>query len=153
VAGSTASASALDGVRDWLATFGGHVAAVNFAAARPLFDEDALGFGTYSDLLAGREAIEREQWRAVWPTIESFRFVLERLRGGVSGDGRLAYAVVPFASTGIAQDGTRFERPGRATLVLTRDGPQAPWRAVHSHFSLNRGVPQRSYGRRPEAGP
>jgi ketosteroid isomerase-like protein len=153
IAAASHEASPVDheSVVKWLAIFSDHVAAVNFAAARPFFAEDAVGFGTFSDLLQGRAAIEAEQWRKVWPTIEGFRFRLEHLKLGVSGDRRLAYALVAFDSEGIAEDGSRFPRPGRATLVLGREGPSSPWRAVHSHFSLNRGVPQRSHGRRPEA--
>ena len=43
--------------------------------------------------------------------------------------------------------GLRFDRPGRATMVFhKRNGT---WLGVHTHLSLNRGVPQASYGNRP----
>ncbi len=38
----------------------------------------------------------------------------------------------------------RFDRPGRATLVFHKAGGK--WLCVHSHMSLNKGVPQDSYG-------
>ena len=38
-----------------------------------------------------------------------------------------------------------FDRPGRATMVLPHDAGDQ-WLVVHSHMSLNRGVPQASHG-------
>jgi hypothetical protein len=66
----------------------------------------------------------------------------------VSPDRLLAIAVVGWASTGIAADGTRFPRPGRATVVVRRTSVDEPWLGVHTHFSLGRGVPQSSHGTR-----
>jgi ketosteroid isomerase-like protein len=67
----------------------------------------------------------------------------------LSDDGSLATAIAPWTSTGYAPDGTCFDRPGRATMVLQKalqngDG----WLCVHSHMSLNRGVPQESHANR-----
>jgi ketosteroid isomerase-like protein len=152
MAGERTQPAVLQELRAWFESFGKHVAAVDFANARTMFSKDAQGFGTYTDVLDGRDAIEREQWRTVWPTIADFRFDLERLSVRASPDGLLAVAMVTFDSTGFAADGTGFDRPGRATLAFVREGPQAPWHAVHSHFSLNRGVLQRSFGERLEAG-
>ena len=44
-------------------------------------------------------------------------------------------------------DGSPFPRPGRATMVFSRHGDG--WLCVHSHMSLNRGVPQTSHADRP----
>ena len=41
----------------------------------------------------------------------------------------------------------RFDRPGRATIVCHESA--GTWLGVHSHLSLNRGVPQTSHGDRP----
>jgi hypothetical protein len=60
----------------------------------------------------------------------------------------MAVAIVPWVSTGIGADGTRFDRPGRATIVLERDAITDPWVGTHTHFSLARGVPQNTFGRR-----
>ena len=140
----------VEAIRNWFATWSGYVAAVNFSAARQLFDEGAVGFGTWMTMVEGLEALEREQWRAIWPTIEDFRFVLESLKVTVSGDRCMAVALLHFDSTGIAEDGARFPRPGRVTVVLGRKDPAQPWLGVHTHLSLNRGVPQQSHGQRPE---
>ena len=53
-----------------------------------------------------------------------------------------------WTSTGFHEDGTRYERPGRTTAVFTREKPGDPWRCAHTHVSLFRDVPQRSWGRR-----
>lgn len=65
----------------------------------------------------------------------------------VSDDQSMAVVIAPWTSTGFHQDGSRFDRPGRATIVFHRSGEG--WLGVHSHLSLNRGVPQASHGNRP----
>ena len=65
-----------------------------------------------------------------------------------SPDALMAVAIAPWSSTGFHQDGTPFDRPGRATIVLARQ-PDGRWLGVHSHMSLARGVPQDSHGKRP----
>ena len=148
--GGSLPAEDLKAIREWFADFGGHVAAVNFTAARPMFDQGAVGFGTWMTMMEGLDAMEREQWRSIWPTIEDFRFLLESLNVSVSGDRCMAFAMLHFDSTGIAADGARFPRPGRVTVVFGREDAAQTWRGVHTHLSLNRGVPQQSHGRRPE---
>ena len=133
-------------IRAWLAEWNECVAAVDFARARPLFDSGVVGFGTYSDFVTGLDNLEQQQWRKVWPTIRDFRFDLEGLRLFTSPDRLFAYLATNWSSTGIGQDGTTFDRPGRCTVVLARAQPAAPWRGLHTHFSFYRGVPQRSYG-------
>lgn len=139
-----------DAIRDWFAAWGGFVAAVDFAGARPLFDAGVIGFGTYMDTVAGLDELERRQWRAIWPTIEGFSFNLDSLKPVVSPDRRQAFAAITWSSTGIAEDGGRFDRPGRATVAFARAQPDQPWRGIHTHFSLNPGTPQVSHGGRPE---
>ena len=55
-----------------------------------------------------------------------------------------------FDSTGYRQDGASYERPGRATVVFVRDSTGAPWLALHTHLSLFRDVPTRSFKSKPE---
>ena len=64
-----------------------------------------------------------------------------------SPDGGMATVIAPWTSTGYHPDGTPFPRPGRATMVFARGGQG--WLCVHSHMSLNRGVPQASHADRP----
>lgn len=135
-------------IRDWFATWGRFVAAVDFAGARDLFDTDVIGFGTFMDTVTGLDNLEQRQWRSIWPTIRDFRFNLDSLKSVVSDDRLLAVAAITWSSTGIGEDGTPFDRPGRATVGLVRTAPNAPWRGMHTHFSLNPGTPQTSYGDR-----
>lgn len=135
-------------IRDWFATWGEFVAAVDFESARPLFDPDVIGFGTFMDTVTGLDNLEQRQWRSIWPTIRDFRFNLDSLKCVVSEDRLLAVAAITWSSTGIGEDGVHFDRPGRATVGLVRAATGAPWRGMHTHFSLNPGTPQTSYGDR-----
>lgn len=100
-------------------------------------------FGTHRDVIEGVDVTIATQWANVWPKTADFRFDLAACR--VLASGEMAVVVAPWTSTGFQEDGTAFERPGRATFVFGRgdDG----WRVVHSHMSLNKGVPQNSYGK------
>lgn len=130
----------------WLDRFAGHVRDVDYAAARPLFHPDVLAFGTHNDVIPGLEAWRDTQWNSVWPRTTDFRFA-DGARVLASADGGTAIVLAPWTSTGYAPDGTPFDRPGRATMVFARD--DGDWLCVHSHMSLNRGVPQTSHADRP----
>jgi ketosteroid isomerase-like protein len=131
----------------WLETFSGFVRDVDYASARPLFHKDILAFGTHRDVLPGLEAWINTQWDNVWPRTDDFRFDLTETRVLASGDGSMAVVIAPWSSTGFHPDGERFDRPGRATMVFHKVA--GTWMGVHSHLSLNRGVPQTSHGNRP----
>lgn len=131
----------------WLEEFSGYVRAVDYASARPMFHQDILAFGTHRDVLPSLEAWVNTQWDNVWPKTDDFRFDLAAARVLASDDGSMAVVVAPWTSTGFHPDGSRFDRPGRATMVFHKSGPK--WLGVHTHLSLNRGVPQSSHGDRP----
>jgi ketosteroid isomerase-like protein len=135
-------------VRDWIDAWGAEVAAVDLAAGRRRFADDVSAFGTHADVVVGRDALEAAQWSRIWPAIEDFAFLTDQLQAIVSPDRLQAVAVVGWTSRGVAQDGSRFDRPGRATVVLRRDRVGEPWVGVHTHFSLGRGVPQSTFGQR-----
>jgi ketosteroid isomerase-like protein len=121
-----------EAARTWLTEMQTCVRAVDYERARALFAEDVVAFGTFAAVVAGRDRLEREQWRQIWPTIEAFTFRLDELR--CLGTDQALCLVVPWDSRGKRADGTRFSRPGRATLLLRPRGNS--WVAVHSHFSL-----------------
>jgi ketosteroid isomerase-like protein len=123
-------------VREWVGAWGDEVAAVRMSEARRRFSPDVVAFGTYAEIVRGIDALETEQWRNVWPTISRFRFRLDELVVLASADACQAVAVVPWDSVGIADDGTSYARPGRATIVLRRDSTTGRWLGVHTHFSL-----------------
>jgi ketosteroid isomerase-like protein len=131
----------------WLETFAGYVRDVDYASARPLFHPEVLAFGTHRDVISGVEAWMATQWDNVWPRTADFRFDLAAMRVLAADDGSMAVVIAPWTSTGFHADGQAFDRPGRATMVFHKADGQ--WRCVHSHMSLNRGVPQTSYGDRP----
>ena len=134
----------------WLETFSGYVREVDYAAARPLFHPEILAFGTHNDVISGLDSWNATQWGNVWPKTADFRFSLAQSRVLVSDDGGMAVVIAPWTSTGFHPDGTPFDRPGRATMGFCR-GPDG-WLCMHSHMSLNRGVPQESHANRPVKG-
>jgi len=144
---STANAEITQFFHQWLETFSGYVRDVDYASARPLFHSDVLAFGTHNDVISGVDQWVATQWDNVWPRTADFRFVLEQTAVLASSDGTMATVIAPWTSTGYHPGGTPFPRPGRATLIFSRtsDG----WLCVHSHMSLNRGVPQTSHANRP----
>jgi ketosteroid isomerase-like protein len=143
----TANAEMTQFFRQWLETFAGYVREVDYASARPLFHPDVLAFGTHNDVISGVDKWVSTQWDNVWPKTTDFRFVLEQTLVLTSPDGKMATVIAPWTSTGYHPDGTAFPRPGRATLVFS--GNADGWLCMHSHMSLNRGVPQVSHANRP----
>jgi len=135
-------------VADWIAAWGAEVAAADIRSGRQRFADELVAFGTHADVVVGREAVEAGQWSQIWPAIEDFAFLIEDLRVRVSPDQLMAVAIVPWSSTGIDAAGNSFDRPGRATVVLERESVSEPWTGTHTHFSLARGVPQSTFGRR-----
>jgi ketosteroid isomerase-like protein len=131
----------------WLEIFAGYVREVDYASARPLFHPAVLAFGTHNDVIPGLDQWVATQWDNVWPKTSDFRFAVEQTSVLASPDGRMAVVVAPWTSTGYHPDGTPFARPGRATMVFS--GNADGWLCVHSHMSLNRGVPQASHANRP----
>ena len=131
----------------WFEALAAQVRAVDFAGARHLFAEDMIAFGTYSDFVVGRDTVEEEQWRRVWPFIEGFRWRLGELKAIVAADRLSAVGMACFDSTGYDRDGAAYGRPGRATVAFRRGAVGEPWVAQHTHMSLFRGTPQQSFGR------
>ena len=141
------------GVRRWFQRLQICVQMVDYVGARPLFAEDVVTFGTFSAFTVGREATEEEQWRYVWSRIDGFRWCFEDLRVIISGDRRTAVGMALFESLGYTEEGTSYDRPGRATVILGRGAVGTEWVAQHIHASLFQGIPARSFGTKPEHRP
>lgn len=135
-------------ILDWLDRFAACVREVDFKSAYPFWHDDIVIFGTYQELVRSRVAWTDTQWSNVWPRTKEFRFDLANTEVLASADGGMAVAVTPWTSIGWNPDGSEFDRPGRATIVLQKQ-PDGRWVGVHSHMSLGRGVPQDSHGNRP----
>ena len=139
----------LAGVKTWFETLASHVRRVDFVGARPIFAPDMIAFGTFTDFMTGRDVAEQQQWRNVWHHIDEFRFRPD-IRAIVSPDRLMAVGMAIFDSTGYRQDGTSYDRPGRATVAFVRDAIGKPWLAQHTHLSLFRDVPTQSFKNKPE---
>lgn len=139
----------LERVKTWFRRLSEHVQAVDFAGARPLFADDMISFGTFENFITGRERVEQAQWRSVWPVTSGFHFRMDDIRAIVSPDRLTAIGMGVFDSTGYDEGGAPYERPGRTTVALSRRRIGEDWVADHTHMSLFRDVPSRSYGRKP----
>jgi ketosteroid isomerase-like protein len=135
-------------VKKWFRRLSEQVQAVDFTGARPLFAEDMIAFGTFENFITGRDAVERAQWRNVWPVTAGFHFRMDDIRAIVSPDRLTAIGMGVFDSTGYHEDGAQYERPGRTTVALSRRRIGEDWVADHTHMSLFRDVPSRSFGER-----
>jgi ketosteroid isomerase-like protein len=136
-------------IAKWFRDWGKLVDSVDFIPARELFAENVIGFGTRMNTVRGLSYLEEQQWRQVWPTIEEFRFDISTLECLFSPDRLQGVGIVVWKSKGFAEDKMPFERNGRATVVFCRNAVSDYWKGTHTHLSLNRGTPQKSYGERP----
>ena len=80
------------------------------------------------------------------PTISHFKFLTNTLYIQLSPDKLFANSILTWTSLGYDINGKCYERPGRASITLRRDNINNLWKAIHTHLSLNRDVPQKSYG-------
>ena len=129
---TTSDGNLRDEVTGWFRQLERCVRAVDYDGARPIFAEEAVGFGTYGAMLDGLDALVPGQWQQIWPNIEGFTFDLSTLRFG--GDGNTVWGICRWDSVGKNADGSTFDRPGRATVILEwQDGAL---KALHTHFSL-----------------
>ena len=135
-------------LRQWFEGFTACVRRRDFAGGRKFFDRRVVGYGSYARACEGLDALVSRQWMKIWPNITGFRFDLRALRYRVSRDGCLLCAMVPWRSTGYHKNGRPFTRNGRMTLLLTRPRRGRPWKASHTHYSLNPGIPQTAIRRR-----
>ena len=119
-------------IRRWLEDFAACVRAVDYDAARSMFDEDVVGFGTFARMLVGRENLIAGQWKNIWGCTRGFRFLLDEAH--IDASGEMAWVASPWISQGRDEQGQWFDRHGRCTLVLRNRGG-GKWVCVHSHYS------------------
>ena len=101
----------LAAVRAWFDTLSKHCRAVDYEGARPIFAEDMIAFGTFTDFMIGRDLAEQKQWRNVWGTIRNFRYDLDKIEAIVSADRLTAVGMGVWQSDGFHPNGDRFDRP------------------------------------------
>ena len=137
------SSDPIEAVQQWFALMEQCCASVDYDGAECIFADDVVSFGTAMDIVSGRKSLREGQWESIWGNISNFRMDLDNVHAG--GSGNQAWGVVTWTSLGFDGNHEPFYRPGRATVTLERrDGI---WLAVHSHFSLYPGTPQRTFGR------
>jgi ketosteroid isomerase-like protein len=136
-------------VKAWFERLSSHVRAVDYEGARTIFAGDMIAFGTFENFITGRDQVEAAQWRSVWGVTSGFHFRMDDIRAIVSADRLTAIGMAVFDSTGYHQDGGAYERPGRTTVALSRKAIGGDWVADHTHMSLFRDVPSRSFGSAP----
>ena len=131
-----------EAIQQWFTLLSGYCASVDYDSAESIVAEDIASFGTAMDIVTGGRALREGQWESIWENITDFKMDLDNAHARGSGDQ--AWGMVTWTSTGYDSDHKPFHRPGRATVTLERrDGV---WLAVHTHFSLYPGTPQRTYG-------
>ena len=121
----------IDAIHHWLERFAAAVRAADYDAGRALFHPDAVGFGTFTRMAIGRENLIESQWRNIWGCTRGFRFLLDEAVIQIEGD--IAWVATPWHSQGRDEAGQWFDRHGRTTLILRRQGDR--WLCVHSHYS------------------
>lgn len=133
-------------VRLWFERLAQFCRDIDYEGGREIFAEDMIAFGTFTDFMRGRELTEHNQWRNVWGTIKDFCYDLDTIDVIIAGDRLTAVGMGLWQSQGFHPDGEPFDRPGRTTVVLIRRSLDEPFVAVHTHMSLFRGTPDRSFG-------
>ena len=137
------SSDPIEAVQQWFALMEQCCASVDYDGAECIFADDVVSFGTAMDIVSGRKSLREGQWESIWGNISNFKMDLDNVHAG--GSGNQAWGVVTWTSLGFDGNHEPFYRPGRATVTLERrDGI---WLAVHSHFSLYPGTPQRTFGK------
>ena len=133
-------------IKSWFLKWEKHVQNKQYSLAKKLFENDVVSFGTWMDVVQGLDQLKLNQWENIWPTINEFKFLTSTLFIQLSQDKLFANSILIWDSVGYNQDNTSFKRSGRATVTLKRDNFNSNWKGIHTHFSLNRGIPQQSFG-------
>ncbi len=143
----------LERVCAWFAELAQRVQAVDFAGARHLFAEDMVAFGTFSDFVAGREAVERLQWQKVWPVIADFRWRLAEIKALVAADRLSATGLACFELDRLQPRGRALRAAGpRHRRLPALRHRHAMAGAAHAHVPLPRGAASSRSGGSAEGG-
>jgi len=134
-------------IRFWFQIWEKQVQNLDFETAKNLFASNVVSFGTWMNVVEGLDNLYSNQWKNIWPNISDFKFLTNTLYIQISPDRLLANSILVWGSTGYKKNGSSFERNGRATVTLKRTDLDNSWKGIHTHFSLNRGVPQESFGK------
>ena len=59
----------------WFQVWEKQVQNKDFEAAKKLFENDVVSFGTWMNVVEGLDKLYSDQWKNIWPTINNFKFV------------------------------------------------------------------------------
>ena len=133
-------------IKLWFENWENFVINKNFELAKTLFDTEVVSFGTWMNVVQGLDNLVEKQWKNICPTISHFKFLTNTLYIQLSPDKLFANSILTWTSVGYDINGNCYERPGRDSITLRRDNINNFWKAIHTHLSLNRDVPHKSYG-------
>jgi ketosteroid isomerase-like protein len=125
-------------VFQWLDHWQSLINSGDYEAARPLFAGHVVAFGSLTSSMSGLAELESRQWRQVWHRIRDFRFDKETATMFPQSATNIAVVCCLWHSLGKTQS-SWYERRGRVTLVL--EWLDGGLRCVHSHFSMEPGIP------------
>jgi ketosteroid isomerase-like protein len=128
-----------------LQRFAACVREVDYAAARPFWHPNIIVFGTYQELVHGCSRWTETQWDNVWPRTADFSFDPANTAVLTSTDGGMATVITPWTSTGLHADGSRFDRPGRATIIFARHARRALAGHSFAHVAAARRAARQSW--------
>lgn len=129
----------MDEILAWLREWQARINAGDFEAAKPLFSDNVIAYGSLTPVMAGKDDLIGRQWSSVWPRIKDFSFNFESLHTFADERMSVVAAATLWQSLGLRSDGSWYQRRGRATLVFKREG--ARYLCIHSHFSMEPGIP------------
>jgi ketosteroid isomerase-like protein len=129
----------------WLKEFEECVRTIDYDKGKEMFYPDAYCYGTLVESVNSLEGLFKQQWSQIWVNIKGFSFDLDHLQYKTDDQGKMACLMLPWTSQGFHKDGTSFQRPGRATILLLSDSQVGHWRAHHTHFSLKPGTYAMTY--------
>ena len=126
-------------MRAWFDALSKHCRAIDYEGARPIFAEDMIAFGTFTDFMIGRDLAEQKQWRNVWGTIRNFRYDLDKIEAIVSADRLTAVGMGVWQSDGYHPNGDRFDaaRPHHGD-ARPQGGRRSVRRHPHAHVAVSR---------------
>ena len=122
----------------WLDTWQELINGEQYEAGRPLFSDHVVAFGTVAGVMRSISDLESRQWRQVWPRIKDFTFQKETAVIWSDTQSHFATLCCLWNSLGKAKT-SWYERRGRVTLVLSNQ--TGSLQCVHSHFSMEPGIP------------
>jgi ketosteroid isomerase-like protein len=119
-------------LENWLRRFVEVIRNRDYVAARKLFADDVISFGTVCFRVETLDALASSQWKIAWPNFRNFNF--EFGSAGVHLEAEQAVVIVNWKATDVRRDDPSSEIRGRATIVLQNTNSE--WKAIHTHFSL-----------------